>query len=74
DIRCPVTVVQGTKDSLVPAGNADFARKMLVSSGKLQVLMLEGEDHFIMWTKEKMIAAEIVKMLKANAVGAAQIH
>jgi pimeloyl-ACP methyl ester carboxylesterase len=63
DIRCPVTVVQGTKDSLVPAGNADFAKKMLVNSHPLQVQMLEGEDHFIMWTKAPLIAARVIEML-----------
>ncbi len=68
DISCPVTVIQGTKDSLVPAGNADFARRMLVNSRPLQVQMLEGEDHFIMWTKTPMISARIVEMLAENGV------
>jgi pimeloyl-ACP methyl ester carboxylesterase len=68
DIRCPVTVIQGTKDSLVPAGNADFARRMLVNSRPLQVQMLEGEDHFIMWTKSTVISARIVEMLCENGV------
>lgn len=63
DIRCPVTVVQGSKDNLVPAGNADFAQKMIVNSARLQVQMLEGESHFIMWTKEELIAGKILEML-----------
>lgn len=62
-ITCPVTVVQGTDDSLVPAGNADFARRMLTKSRKLGIDMLEGESHFIMWTKEGMIAGKILEML-----------
>lgn len=31
-IRVPVTVIQGDKDKLVPPGNADFARKMLINA------------------------------------------
>lgn len=31
-ITIPVTVIQGMKDSLVPAANAEFARKMLVNA------------------------------------------
>lgn len=63
DITCPVTVVQGTNDSLVPAGNANFAKKMLPNSRRLRIEMLEGDDHFIMWTKEKFIAEKILEMI-----------
>ncbi|MBK9014315.1 MAG: alpha/beta hydrolase [Saprospiraceae bacterium] len=63
DISCPVTVVQGTKDRLVSAANADFAKKMLPNSRRLKIEMLEGEDHFIMWTKEKMIAEKILDVI-----------
>ncbi len=66
DIRCPVTVIHGTKDSLVPAGNAYFAKKMLTNSRKLKIHMLEGEDHFIMWTKEKLIAGKILELLSGD--------
>lgn len=62
-LTCPVTFLQGTKDNLVPAGNADFAKKMLVNSRKLEVDMLPGDDHFIMWTKEKLISGKIQEML-----------
>ena len=63
EVTCPVTVIQGTKDDLVPAGNADFAKKMLVNSRNLKVDMLEGDNHFIMWTKEGYISNKILEML-----------
>ncbi len=62
-ITCPVTVLQGTKDNLVAAGNADFAKKMLTNSRRLRIEMLEGDDHFILWTKEKMIAEKILDLI-----------
>lgn len=62
-VTCPVTIIQGTKDKLVPAANADFAKKMLVHSRKLEVDMLEGDNHFIMWTKVSLISGKIQEML-----------
>lgn len=63
NITCPVTVLQGTKDDLVAPENADFAKKMITNSQKLQIEMLEGNDHFIMWSKEAMVIEKIVEML-----------
>ena len=65
-----MTVVQGTKDKLVDPGNADFAKKMLTRSRRLKIEMLEGDDHFIMWTKEKMIAGKILDLIVANGKAA----
>ncbi|MBI5913810.1 MAG: alpha/beta hydrolase [Bacteroidetes bacterium] len=66
-ITCPVTVVQGTKDDLVPAGNAGFAKKMLTNSRLVGIEMLEGGGHFIMWTEEKLIAQKILDLLAHKA-------
>jgi pimeloyl-ACP methyl ester carboxylesterase len=67
EVRCPVTVLQGTDDNLVPAGNADFAKRMLTNSRRLKVEMLQGDDHFIMWTKTQMITEKILEMLANSA-------
>ncbi len=57
-IRSEVIVIQGTKDSLVPKENADFASTVL-SDSILEVRLLEGVDHFIPWTHPQ----EIIKAL-----------
>jgi len=67
NITCPVIVIQGTKDSLVPAGNADFAKKMLVNA-PVEVVMIEGMDHFVPWSNPELIHDAIVKMMN-NAHG-----
>ena len=59
EITVPVTVVQGSEDSLVPSGNADYARKMLTNSSRVKIEMLEGESHFILWSKPDTIKAAI---------------
>ena len=67
NITCPVTVLQGTKDKLVEPGNADFAKKMITNSRRLEVDKLEGDDHFIMWSKEKLIAGKILEMIGVDS-------
>ena len=63
-ITCPVTVIQGTKDKLVHPGNADFARKMLVNSSRVEIDSLQNHGHFILWTKKNHIAAKIIEMVE----------
>ncbi len=60
-IRCPVTVVHGTKDILVPYGNAAFARKML-SEDQLQVITLENENHFFVWTRPEILREALISL------------
>ncbi len=67
NITCPVTVLQGTKDNLVAPENADFAKKMITNSRRLEVDKLEGDDHFIMWSKEPLIAQKILEMLAVES-------
>ena len=59
NIRVPVTVIQGTKDKLVPAGNADFARKQLVNSPKVKIVLEEGMNHFVPWSRPDLIKTAI---------------
>ncbi len=63
NVTCPVTVLQGMKDRLVPKENADFAKKMLINSERLRLNMLEGENHFILWTKKQIIIDAIMEQI-----------
>ena len=62
-IRCPVIVIQGQKDSLVPAGNADFARKMLVNA-RVTLVLKEEMDHFVPWSNPELIRDAIFSMTR----------
>lgn len=62
EIRCPVIVIQGKKDSLVPAENAEFARKMLVNA-PVEFVYGEEMDHFVPWSNPELIHDAIVRML-----------
>ncbi len=61
-IKIPTIVIQGTEDSLVPKENAAFAKEVLADS-VLDVIMLEGVNHFIPWSHPE----EIVKAIQQLA-------
>ncbi len=62
-IKMPVTVIQGELDNLVPKGNADFAKKMLINSEKVKIDMIEGGNHFILWSLQDKVVAAIMELL-----------
>lgn len=62
NIKCPVMVLQGAKDKLVPPGNADFAKRMLTNA-QVEVVLKEDVSHFIPWTHPEMIQQAILQLL-----------
>lgn len=62
EIRCPVIVIQGKKDSLVPAANADFAKRML-KNAPVEFVLKDDMDHFVPWSNPELIHDAIQRML-----------
>jgi pimeloyl-ACP methyl ester carboxylesterase len=62
DIKVPVIVIQGVEDSLVPKENAYFAKKMLVNTD-IEIVLVDGMDHFVPWSNPELIRDAIIKML-----------
>lgn len=62
EIRCPVTVLHGTKDRLVPFANAGFAKSHLVNA-PLREVYLTNVDHFIPWTHRQIVEREVLNLL-----------
>ncbi len=62
-ITCPVVLVHGTEDGLVPVGNVDFASRMLVNSSRVIVDTLQGENHFILWSHRERIVDRIIELI-----------
>jgi pimeloyl-ACP methyl ester carboxylesterase len=58
-ITCPVYILHGNKDMLVPYSNVAYTQKMLTKTDSVFVTTFEKENHFIVWTREK----EIVELL-----------
>lgn len=60
-IKASTIVIQGNKDSLVPPGNADFAKKM-ITNAPVEVVMKEDINHFIPWNNPQLIRDAILKL------------
>ena len=46
-IRCRVFILHGNRDSRVPYGNALYAKANLVNARSVEMITLQGADHFI---------------------------
>jgi pimeloyl-ACP methyl ester carboxylesterase len=62
-ISCPVAVIHGRKDSLVPFGNVAFAEKMLTNA-KVHYLLKDDMGHFIPWQNHDLVVEGILKVLE----------
>jgi pimeloyl-ACP methyl ester carboxylesterase len=51
NVRCTTYVIHGTKDMFVPYGNLAYAEKFLTNDAATNLITMEGENHFIPWTK-----------------------
>jgi pimeloyl-ACP methyl ester carboxylesterase len=63
EIKCPVIVIQGTKDELVPKENADFAKAMMVNT-TVDLVIVDSMNHFVPWSHPELIQQAILKMLQ----------
>ncbi|MDQ3140887.1 MAG: alpha/beta hydrolase [Bacteroidota bacterium] len=63
-IGIPVSLIHGTKDMLVPFGNLAEAKSKLVNSSNIRKLILENENHFILWTHHEHVVREILGLMK----------
>jgi pimeloyl-ACP methyl ester carboxylesterase len=61
-ITCPVVIMQGMVDPLVPPGNAFFAKTQLVKAQNVQLITLPGANHFIPWTRFEEIKTQLIKL------------
>jgi len=63
DIKCPVHLIHGDKDTFVPVGNVAFCEKMLTNA-PTQTTILKDKDHFIVWNSYNTIHDVILTFLK----------
>lgn len=61
-ITCPVYILHGTKDILVPYSNVAYMQQMLTKTDSVFVTTFEKENHFIVWTREKEIVELLMKL------------
>ena len=61
-ITCPVYILHGKKDMLVPYSNVAYTQSMLTKTDSVFVTTFEKENHFIVWTREKEIVELLMKL------------
>ena len=60
NITCPVLIVHGTKDPLVPFKNAEYAYQKLENNSSVKLVILKGANHFIPWEHFNLVT-ELIK-------------
>lgn len=50
-----IVIVHGKKDKLVPYSNVPYMEHWFTNAASLEVIPLENENHFIVWTQENLI-------------------
>ena len=56
----------GKKDELVPAENADFAKKMLINA-PVDFVLVDDMNHFVPWSHPYLIHDAILKMIETTS-------
>ncbi len=64
-VNAPTIVILGTKDTLVPRENADFAKKM-ITHAPLSLQVIEGMDHFVPWNRPDLIRKAVLEMIEGS--------
>lgn len=65
DVRCPVIIVHGAKDKLVPVANVDYMRRAFANAAAVDVRILPDDGHFIIWTRTDVLR-ELIRDLAAR--------
>lgn len=58
-VRCPIVIIHGTDDGLVPIGNVDYMRRKFAHLDEVNITVLEDVGHFIPWSHEELIRQAI---------------
>lgn len=61
-ITCPVYILHGDKDRLVPVSNAAYAKKMLVNARSVTVTIISGANHFVSDNNYELVKKTLISL------------
>jgi pimeloyl-ACP methyl ester carboxylesterase len=71
-ITCPVVIIHGTADELVPYKNVEYMVNRFVNASSVVVMTIEGADHCLPWKHETEVRQAIARAVElAGGVSAA---
>ncbi|MEL6797877.1 MAG: alpha/beta fold hydrolase [Planctomycetota bacterium] len=51
-VRCPVVIIHGVNDGLVPYDNVRYTQRMLTNAASIEVVTFKDQGHFVVWQAE----------------------
>lgn len=66
NVVSPALVIHGTKDALVPFGNAAYAMERLVNAKTKHLIAIPGANHFIPWTNYTTVRTGILEFFGSD--------
>jgi pimeloyl-ACP methyl ester carboxylesterase len=69
EIRCPVAIVHGTDDELVPYGNVAYMQAHLTRAKSVNVVTLEGAGHLLPWRRSAQVRKALIRLIGQGAGG-----
>jgi pimeloyl-ACP methyl ester carboxylesterase len=67
-IEANTIVIQGGVDTLVPPGNADFAKRM-ITNAPVEIVLKDEMNHFVPWNNPQLIREAILKLSATSVSG-----
>lgn len=65
-VRCPVVIVHGTEDGLVPYANVEYMQRAFTNAASVEVITIEGGSHFIPWKDPGVVRDAVVRSLNSQ--------
>lgn len=62
-IRSAAIILHGDSDGLIYPQNAYFAKERLVNAASLEVKMIQGRGHDLLWTRRELLVESLLKLL-----------
>ena len=62
-IRCPVVIVHGTEDGLVPYANVEYMERAFTNAASVEVITIEGGNHFLPWNQQQVVRDAVLRAI-----------
>lgn len=63
-VRCPVIIIHGTKDKLVPYANVVYMQRTLTHAASIEIITLDRKGHFTPWEDQDVIRSAVQELAK----------